>query len=206
MKNLINKNKLISKCGVFRKHSLVACLVLVSACVDVPAPEYVNSGDPERLIDISSETITLGLDAKNSLSNLSEMVASDLPSSAELRCSFRNTRCAQAKEIFERRQIPIHLTSENDNSVVLSYERVMVRDCNPHFIDNMSGSRSFNHPSFGCANTGNMVQMVSDKRQFTNPSLLDYPDAEKANQSYNNYLKPSSKREVKDAEWKSTTQ
>jgi hypothetical protein len=68
----------------------------------------------------------------------------------------------------------------------------------------MSGSRSYNHPSFGCAVAGNAVQMVSDKRQFTNPGLLDFPDAEKAEMNYKNYLKPSDKREVKDANWVST--
>ncbi len=184
--------------------SILVCLLLLSAC-DYPAPEYVSSGDPERLLDRSSETVTVGLNAKNSLTKLSEMVAEDRPSSVELRCSLKNTRCAQAKEIFERRYVPVRVTSEQSNSAVLSYDRVVTRDCEQHFVDNMSGSRSFNHPAFGCAVAGNIVQMVGDKHQFTNPSLLDLPDAEKANQSYNNYLKPSAKREVKSAEWSSTT-
>ena len=184
----------------FKKYGFLVGLMLLSAC-DKPAPEYVNSGDPERLIDTSSESVTLSLKAKNSVSKISRMVEMEHPSSAELRCSIGNTRCAQVKEILERNSVPINLTNENSNSVLLSYKRVIVRDCNPHYIDNMSGSRSFNHPAFGCAVTGNMVQMVSDKQQFTNPNLLDLPDAEKGNQSYNNYLKPSSKREIKNAEW-----
>ena len=193
------------KQSLIKKYSLLACLVLVVACDRTPNEVYPNSGDPEGLIDSSSETVTFGLKAKSSLTKLSEMIREDRPSSVELRCSLKSTRCAQAKEIFERNGIQINLTSEQSNSVLLSYERVMVRDCNPHFIDNMSGSRSFNHPSFGCAVAGNMVQMVSDKQQFTNPSLLDFPDAEKASQSYSDYLKPSSKREVKDAEWSTTS-
>lgn len=36
----------------------------------------------------------------------------------------------------------------------------------------------------------NIVQMVGDKRQFTNPALLDFRDGEKAVQSYETYLEP----------------
>lgn len=185
------------------KHGLFACLILLSAC-DKPAPEYVGSGNPERLIDLSAETVTLGLNSKRALARLSETVADDKPSSAELGCSLANTRCAQAKEILERHSVPVHFASEKTNNVVLSYGRIVVRDCEQHYVDNMSGSRSFNYPAFGCATVGNMMQMVSDKRQFTDPSLLDLPDAEKARQSYGEYLKPSSKRDIKSAEWIST--
>jgi hypothetical protein len=187
-----------------KKYGLVACVLALSACDKTPGV-YPNKGDPESLIDLSSETVTLGLSSKNALARLADMVAEDKPTGAQLKCSLNSNRCAQAKEIFERNLVPIHLTNEKNNSVVLSYERVVVRDCNPHYIDNMSGSRSYNHPSFGCAVAGNMVQMVSDKRQFTNPGLLDFPDAEKAEQNYKNYLKPSDKREAKDANWVSTT-
>ncbi len=182
------------------KKNLLVCLLFLSAC-DYPAPEYVSSGDPERLIDRSVETVTFGLNSKKSLTKLSEMVREDRPSSADLGCSLKNARCAQAKEIFERNGVPIRLTGEQTNNVVLSYERVVARDCNPHFIDNMSGSRSFNHPSFGCAVAANIVQMVSDKHQFTNPNLLDLQDAEKANQSYRAYMQNVTSREVKAPGW-----
>ncbi|MEQ1789705.1 MAG: hypothetical protein ABL857_04600 [Rickettsiales bacterium] len=197
MKNLMNKCVILQKCG------LVACLILLSACNEKPAPEYPNSGDPERLLDFSLETVTFGLDTKKSLTRLSEVVAQDRPTSAELRCSLWESNCAQAREIFERNSVPISLSGEKTNDVMLSYERVVARDCESHFIDNMRGGRSFNHPSFGCATAGNIVQMVGDKRQFTSPSLLGFSDAEKQNQSYREYSKPSSKREFKGAEWNS---
>lgn len=193
------------KKSFMKKYSLLLCLLSVSACTEPYNVVAVDAGNPERLIDNSTETITFSLKSKNSLSKLKDMVKEDRPSSVELRCSLSSSRCAQAKEIFERNGIQINVTSEESNSVVLSYNRVMVRDCDQRFVDNMSGNRSINHPAFGCSIAGNMVQMVSDKSQFTNPSLTDLPDAEKAGQSYSEYLKPSYKRESKPADWSSTT-
>ncbi|MEK6746366.1 MAG: hypothetical protein AABY33_04990 [Pseudomonadota bacterium] len=193
------------KKSFMKKYSLLLCLLSVSACTEPYNEVAVDSGDPERLIDNSSETVTFGLKTKKSLSRLSDMIKEDRPSSVELRCSLSNSRCAQAKEIFERGGIQMNFSSEQSNSVVLSYNRVMVRDCDQRFVDNMSGNRSINHPAFGCSIAGNMVQMVSDKSQFTSPSLTDLPDAEKLGQSYSDYLKPSSKREIKSAEWSSST-
>ncbi len=184
-----------------KKYSLLACLLSVAACDRTPNEVYVNRGDPERFIDRSSETVTFSLKPKNSLTKLAEMVAEDRPSSAQLKCSFKSARCTQAKEIFERNSVPIRLSNEQNNRVVLTYERVVARDCNPHFIDNMEGNRSFNHPSFGCAVAGNIVQMVSDKHEFTNPALLDLPDAEKANQSYRSYMQNMAVRQVKSTDW-----
>lgn len=184
-----------------KKYSLLVCLLSVAACDRTPNEVYVNRGDPERFIDHSSETVTFSLKPKNALTKLAEMVAEDRPSSAQLKCSFKSARCTQAKEIFERNSVPIHLTAEQSNRVVLTYERVVARDCNPHFIDNMEGNRSFNHPSFGCALSSNMLQMVSDKHQFTNPALLDYPDGEKMSQSYRSYLKNFTPRDNKTVDW-----
>lgn len=185
----------------FKLCSTIAFLTVLSACTKPFTEQQIDRGAPRSLMDISSETVTLGLDGKKSLATLTKMVDANKPKGAELRCSLNSARCAQAKEIFERRAIPIYLTTESSDSVALLYERVIIRDCEQHFVDNMSGNRSLNHPAFGCATTGNIVQMVADKRQFTNPNLLDFPDAEKANQSYNNYLKPASKREYKEPDW-----
>lgn len=189
----------------FKKNGLLVCLFLLSACNEV-APNYTDSGNPERLLDASTEKVTFSLAAKNAVTKFSKVIAESRPSSAELRCSISNTRCAQAKEILERNSVPINLTSTNSNSVLVSYEKVIARDCNPRYVDNMNNAHhSTNHPAFGCAVAANALQMVSNKHQFTNPNLLDFPDAEKSSQNYSNYLKPSSQREVKDAEWKTST-
>ncbi len=193
------------KQSFMNKYSLLLCLLTITACTEPYNEVAVNAGDPERLIDKSAETVTFGLKAKNSVAKLSDMVKQDRPSSAELKCSLSNHRCAQAKEIFERNGIQINMASEQNGSVVLSYNRVMVRDCDQRYVDNMSGNRSINHPAFGCSIAGNMVQMVSDKSQFANPNLTDFVDGDKASQAYNEYLKPSSKRDTKSAEWNTSS-
>lgn len=183
----------------------ILALLLLSSCIGEPSTKDVRASAPERLIDTSLETKNLSLGTKNSVSALTKIVSEDRPSSAELGCSLSSTRCAQAKEIFERNSIPFSLSGEKANSVVLSYKKVSVRDCNPQYIDDMGGGRSVNHSGFGCAVASNTVQMVSNRRQFVEPNLLDFPDAEKAVQSYSEYQKPSSKREVKNTEWNNQT-
>ncbi len=152
-------------------------------------------------MDVSLETTNVSLAKKNSVSNLSKMVSEYRPSSAELRCSLASTRCAQAKEILERNSIPFSVSGEKSNDVILSYKKVTARDCSTQYIDDMGGSGVENHPSFGCAVASNVVQMVSNKRQFTEPNLMDFPDAEKAAQSYGEYQKLSVKREEKSPQW-----
>ncbi len=183
-----------------KKYSLISLLLLVTAC-DIPHPEYVDSGNPERLLDVSYETVTVSMAKKNAVTNFSKIISESKPSKAEIRCSLNNTRCAQAKEILERNSVVINLSHEQSNSILLSYKKAIVRDCNSRYVDDTEVRTTYNHPAFGCAVSANIVNMVSNKQQFTEPNLLDFPDAEKANQSYNSYLKPSSKREVKDAKW-----
>lgn len=179
---------------------LLSCVALVSACSPRPLTPTPNAGDPERLIDLSSEVVTLSLASPNALSKLSNMISQDPPARATLSCSFKDTRCTQAKELFDRRGIPLK-TTKNDKAatVELSYERVVTRDCNPRYTDDLGESVDATYPAFGCSVSGNIVQMVSDKKQFTNPSLLDFPDGEKAVQNYRKYLKPSTSSESSGA-------
>jgi len=171
------------------KIALVTLLFSVSACSQ--SEFAVDRGAPEHLIDTSSEEVSFALNSKNSLSKISSAIAKDAPARAELKCFLSNSKCAQAKKILERRSIPVHTASAKSDSVTLVYERVVARDCNPRFADNTHDSSRVNHPAFGCSVSGNMVQMIGNKRQLTNPVLLDLPDAEKGVKSYQNYLKSS---------------
>lgn len=183
----------------FIKYSLTA-LVIVSAC-DYPAPVYKDSGKVENLIDVSKETVSLNINDYHDISKLSSVISADQPASAELKCSVTTPVCKKAKILLEKNGIPFQLSAGNLNKITLTYDRIIARDCDQRYRDNMSGSRSLNHAAFGCSVTANALQMVSDKKQFTDPNLLDFPDAEKANQSYSGYMKPSATREVKDADW-----
>ncbi len=86
-----------------------------------------------------------------------------------------------------------------ENTVSLIYERVMARDCDNRYIDNSKDSASFHHASFGCSVRVNMVQMVTDKRQFINPALMDYTDGTKAAKIYQKYLNPPTSEGQKDS-------
>lgn len=184
------------------KYSFLVCLTFVSACASY-VPESRDAGSPEALLDVSSEAETLSLKGKKSLNKLKEVVSNDRPDGVELQCSAKSKNCKKAKKMFEKQYIPVEVKNSKENKAVLHYERAIARDCDQRYVDNMSGSRSLNHSAFGCSVASNMVQMISNKKQLTNPNLSDLPDAEKYSQSYRDYLKPSSQREVaKEADWK----
>lgn len=175
-------------------------LWLASACSEIPPQAYHHRGDPEDLLDVSSEVITLNLASASSIRQLSSVVGKEAPTRAELSCSLQERLCSQAKALLERRNVPVRM-ADNDASVVLVYERVVARDCQQRYIDNSINPYNLNHPVYGCSVMGNTVQMVSDKQQFTDPALLDLQDAEKAQQVYGRYTRPSTKREDDTPNW-----
>lgn len=177
----------------FYKICLFSCVFAVSGCVSDQSKFRQNVGVPEGLIDNSSEVVTIKLTNSDSLSKISSIISRDVPTRAELRCSLGSVKCSKAKAIFASKSIPITMANDTDNGIALFYDRVVVRDCDSRYADNINdGTNSAaHHSSFGCAISANIVQMVSDRKQFTNPALMDLPDAEKGSQSYNQYLKPS---------------
>ncbi len=164
-------------------------LLLLTACSEIPSATYFNRGDPENLLDVSSEVVNLNLTSASSLGELSNMVSQDPPTRAELNCNSSDGLCMEARQVFEQYNIPVQ-SGGAGSGVTLVYERVVARDCENRYIDNSVNPYNLHPPTFGCSITGNMVQMVSDKRQFTNPNLLDFQDGEKAVQTYRGYLKP----------------
>jgi type IV pilus biogenesis protein CpaD/CtpE len=179
----------------FLKVSFLSGVFAISACVSDPSQFRQNVGIPEAMIDTSSELVTVKLVNKESLSKLSSVISRDIPDRAELRCSLASVKCSQAKALLTSKSVSVSMGSDKSNVVALFYDRTVVRDCDPKYTDNMhTGLEDADVPaSFGCAVTANVVQMVSDRKQFTNPALMDLPDAEKGGQTYQNYLKPSSK-------------
>ena len=74
--------------------------------------------------------------------------------------------------------------------MTLVYERVLARDCENRYMENTVNPYNLNYPTFGCSNASNMVQMVTDKRQFTSPALLEMQDAERVERVMDGYRKP----------------
>jgi hypothetical protein len=166
-----------------------ACLLGIVACSEQPAGVYYNRGDPENLLDVTSETVNMSLTSISAITDLRAVLAKDTPTSAEVNCSVTETKCMQAKELLETHGVPIH-TGGNTGGLTLMYDRVEARDCQNRFIDNTINPYNLHPPTFGCSVTANTVQMVSDKREFTSPNLLDFQDGEKAVQMHRRYLKP----------------
>lgn len=178
------------------RHTL-AFLLLATACDEMPSSAYYNRGDPENLLDVSSEVVNMNVNSTASLSDLSRIVKQDPPVRAEVNCDPKQKTCADAYKLLEKYEIPMVHTA-GPQGVTLVYERVVARDCENRFIDNTINPYNLNMPTLGCSVAANTVQMVSNKRQFTNPSLMDYPDGEKAVQMYRVYLIPPKVDDTQD--------
>jgi hypothetical protein len=163
-------------------------LIALTACSEIPREAYYDRGVPESLLDVSSEVVNFNLDSEQSVSNVSEWVAQDLPTRAEVYCLESDPTCLETVSVLEQYGVPVLFVAASDNSVALIYERVLSRDCDNRYIDNPYNPYNLNHPTFGCSMASNMVQMVSDKRQFVSPELKDFHDAEKTIQVFDQYL------------------
>lgn len=164
----------------------------------IPDSAYRNPGDPESLLEVSSELATLPL-ARPGMAELARAALKDPPSRVQLNCSPAESLCMQAREIFDQQGIASSY-GDSDNTVVMVYDRVVAKDCRNAYVNNASNPDNLNYPGFGCSVRANTVQMVSDKRQFVSPSLLDFYDGEKAVSNYHDYLHPDKAAKLKDDE------
>lgn len=170
------------------KKTHVLLLLLAGACSRIPGETYFNRGSPESLLDVSSEVVNMNMASTASYEELAALVAKDPPTRVQINCRVEDTTCTKAHHLFESHSIP--LETGGPEGVTLVYERVIARDCENRYIDNSINPYNLHPPTFGCSIAANMVQMVSNKKQFTNPSLMDYPDADKAVINYRVYLSP----------------
>jgi hypothetical protein len=179
---------------MMRAHTLFGLAfgaLLLSSCTQytVPPSAYYNRGDPENLMEVQAEIITINLTSQASLKDLAQTIKDDMPTRADLHCAVSDPLCAGAKKTLEQHGIVARYAKGN-GSVDLVYERVNARDCEHRYINNSVNPYNLPPPTFGCSVTSNTVQMVTDKRQFTDPSLTDVPDAAKAVQVYGKYQNP----------------
>ncbi|MES2984380.1 MAG: hypothetical protein V4735_04235 [Pseudomonadota bacterium] len=166
-----------------RSISTLACLLVVtslalSACSQKPRDSaYLNRGGPESLLDVSSEVVNLGTGTASELQDLSSWISKDQPTRAELRCSPGEKRCNEAQKLLQLHGVPFDLAASGESSVTLIYERILARDCNQRFVDNVTDDYNAPHPAFGCSISANMVQHVTNKQEFISPNLSDDPSA-----------------------------
>ncbi len=180
-----------------KSFSLFSTLLMgaaMSACSIIPNEAYTNRGSPESLLDVSSEIVTVELLSENSINEVADWVEGDQPTRAEIYCVEGDVLCDAAEEIFVVFGVEYEWLPSSSSEINLVYERVLAHDCENRFIDNRINPYNMNHPTFGCSMASNMVQMVSDRRQFVSPSLLDFYDGETAINDVTSYREFDSER------------
>ncbi len=161
----------------------IICLLVilsVGACNNIPKEAYNSRGGPESLLNITTERVDVALDSQGAIAEINEWIEQDKPARAELLCLSSDRLCKKAKKLLSSSDISVEHESVASNKVVLVYERVSVRDCDNSFMTNHINPYNLSHPTFGCSTSMNMVQMISDKTQITDPVLLGLPDADSA--------------------------
>jgi hypothetical protein len=162
----------------------------LNACANTTPPSaYQTLTDPEALMMMASDMVTIDLGNKNYTERLGDALTVNPPNRAILNCKSTTVACKKAKTILSKNKISTEST-DNGNNVTLVYDRVAARDCTNRYIDNSQNPNNLNYAAFGCSISANIAQMVSDKKQITNPNLLDYQDGEKAASTYSNYVNP----------------
>lgn len=171
--------------------SALTMLVLLAACEKAPESAFYSRGGPESLLDVSSEVVNLSVGGPNELSQLSAWINQDQPSRAELYCNGSDKRCSDARNLLAAHGVPTMMVPSGNYTVSLVYERILARDCNPRYTEESIGNND-NAPyrSFGCAMSANIVQHVSDKQEFVNPSITDPRRAGEAVTFYDAAMKP----------------
>lgn len=166
----------------------LACAA-VSACSPKQDTTF-SRGAPESLIDVSSEVVNLSVKSAREIDELSQWINRDQPTRAELYCAEGSSLCTQTRQVLELFGVPTMQVASNSGTITLIYERVLARDCQQRFVDNLTNYTNENHPAFGCSIAANMVQQISNKQQIVSPNVGDYRDAQSAINYYNRYQSP----------------
>ncbi len=187
--------------GVAYKKSTLSCgalallaLLGLAGCKErlYDASAFYDRGSPEALLDVSSEVVNLGVANKGELRALSNWIANDQPTRAELFCDAILKSCKDAQNLLQRKGVEVSFSPSPENTVTLIYERILARDCNARYITKGTSYYNEPSPSFGCAMSANIVQHVSNKRDFISPNLSDDPSARGGVAAYKKAFKPSS--------------
>lgn len=157
-----------------RRYIVLLSLLLITACETKGRAMVL----PEHLIRTSSENVSFDITNDTSIDSISDWIHEDMPSQAVLSCTEGDMLCADVIRLLDEHQIPFTTADapQGSASINFTYNRVSAVDCAPQ--------------GFGCSASVNAVQMVTNREDFVNPPLSDYPDAEKMVRSYNkSYLR-----------------
>lgn len=164
--------------------------VVCVACTPAPKEAYFNRGEPESLLELSTEAVNAKLTSPASVQEIIDTINKQQPTRAEVKCNESDSLCREVMHVMKQFAVPVKYSSSSANKVTLVYERVLTHNCQNRYIDETAGQGNLNNlnsPTLGCSVAINMVQMVTDKRQFTNPELMSSTSATKPIQAITNY-------------------
>lgn len=173
--------------------TLLALSTVMVSCTPAPESAYFNRGEPESLLDVTSEVVNIRLTSQASVQKVISVVNKEQPTRAKVACKETDSLCKQVKGVMKQFKVPVEYhTAKTGGTVSIVYERIMARNCQNRFIDNTANDHNnnmnnLNYPTLGCSVAINTVQMVTDKHQFTNPTLMDSADSKKPLQAITNY-------------------
>ncbi len=170
--------------------TLAAGMTFLSSCSVIPPEAYYDHGSPEALLDQSSEVVNFAVGGDSSLNDMTAWINQDQPTRAELYCNEGDAACGEARQALQQFGIPVNYVPSGDNVATLVYDRVLARDCENRYIDNSINPYNLDPPTYGCSMSSNIVQMVTDKRQFTSPALLDYTEGDRLERVMDGYRQP----------------
>jgi len=169
-----------------KKLSIVVCLFSISACSQIPPEAYYTRGQPESLLDVTSEKVNIAFTSPASADELTRWLDDEAPDNAIVTCASK--LCDKIQQILDQYDIEYSVAGGTQDGVSLVYENIAAYDCDNRFISNHNNPYNLNHKNFGCSVAANVVMSVSDKAQFVRPKLLGQYDGEKATQNYDTYL------------------
>lgn len=159
---------------------LLVSSFLVAACSKIPNEAYSERGTPQSLLDVSSEMVNVELSSEASIDEIRDWIEQDQPSRAVISCANGDVLCGSAADVLDVYGVDYEEQSSDYSEVNLVYERIIARDCDNSYVDNRINPYNLNHPAFGCSMASNMVQMVTNRQEFVNPTLLGYVDGRSA--------------------------
>ena len=172
--------------------SILGLGALLVACTNhTPEEAYYKRGQPESLIEESSRVVNIKVSSPTSVQDIVDFLSKEQPTRALVDCKSGDSLCKEIKSVMRQFKVAAKYRTASDNKVSLIYEKVQARDCQHRYIDRPENYDNINSPTFGCSIAVNIVQMVSDKRQFTNPAYMTTPDVSKAMQAIQNYNVPA---------------
>ncbi|MFN7038460.1 MAG: hypothetical protein ACK4OM_02690 [Alphaproteobacteria bacterium] len=169
---------------------LILMILNITACV---SNEKIHTSiiEPESLLDFSHEKISFALKTNQSLNEIEDIIKKDIPSNAEFVCNHNNKICREAKDLFNTNNIEYKeiYDANIEPYVALNYDRIIAKDCSSLGKNDKSSSIML-----GCSNSSNILQMISDYKQVTNPNIMDPVDAASGVKNYNKYQTHKHKR------------